>query len=137
MPTGTKQNGMNITFYIDNKQDQPKEVSCSQILADFFADPEMVNRYHHMPFERIILTHMSKYGSFGVLTPQEWECLEVARKDKGQNVLPSTKEQDPNCGEVLVTWTDQRDGSAGGIDNNGNHWYGILNSGKLYEVQKL
>lgn len=69
---------MKLIFYKNNRIDGKHEKSVDEIIKDFNATEE--SRLD-MPFERLILNFMSEsYGSFDVLTDDQWNELYKARR---------------------------------------------------------
>lgn len=66
-----------ITFYRDNKIDGKHEVSINQIIKEF---NETEESKLHVPFERLLLNFLMKYGSFNVLTDDDWQDLYDERR---------------------------------------------------------
>lgn len=73
-----------VTLWIDNKVDQPKEFTYDEIIQAMCDDEHAIESYNlGLPFDRIILSVMSKLGSFDMLTDGQWDGLYKAKRKKG------------------------------------------------------
>ena len=67
---------MEITFYKDNKKSGLYTKTIEQIITEFNATKESKLAF---PFERLLLTFMMDYGSFDVITDDQWDALFAER----------------------------------------------------------
>ena len=67
---------MKITFYENNKVDQEYTVSIEDLVNDYKAKED---KYYGMPFERGFLIHLMDYGSFDVISDDEWKEIHSER----------------------------------------------------------